>query len=228
MEAQDIQNLRAAFARASVAHLVIDMQQTYCNDIARAGLEKHTSQRLSGLVQDVATYAAHMRDKMQPVWIAHTNWLTCTGLEENPQDKTKKSCVRRMLDIFTSVARRATPAYYSAEQIAARRSARGRRELYKMPVQDHDPVVGKPSYDGFADTPLDRVLRQRGIDTVVLSGIFADQCVFETANSALDRGYKVVVLDDLTMPGIDYTGGKMGYLEDRGAVITHGRSLWNL
>ncbi len=77
------------------------------------------------------------------------------------------------------------------------------------------PVVqkgtgGEDGYSGFSvrdpqtgaeqQTALDRMLRQRGIERVVVVGIAQDVCVVETALDARRLGYATVVLADATCP----------------------------
>jgi nicotinamidase/pyrazinamidase len=58
------------------------------------------------------------------------------------------------------------------------------------------------SYSGFQDdggakTELDRILKARGIEWLVIYGIATDYCVKATAMDAIACGYKVVVIEEL-------------------------------
>jgi len=59
-----------------------------------------------------------------------------------------------------------------------------------------DIVLYKRSYSGFRDTGLDMLLRDLGVDTVVLTGIHTHICVLHTAWDAFYYGYNVVVVRD--------------------------------
>ena len=59
-----------------------------------------------------------------------------------------------------------------------------------------DVVLRKLRYDAFYGTPLDHLLRQWGVDTLVICGTVANICVHYTAASAALRGYEVVVPRD--------------------------------
>jgi nicotinamidase-related amidase len=61
-------------------------------------------------------------------------------------------------------------------------------------------VVDAGGVDGFYDGSLDRVLRIRGIDTLVLCGYGAEAAVSSTLRSANDRGYECLTLTDATAP----------------------------
>jgi nicotinamidase/pyrazinamidase len=55
--------------------------------------------------------------------------------------------------------------------------------------QDH----GSPGYSGFEGTDLERLLRDRGVDTVHVAGLALDYCVKATALDARRAGFDVVV-----------------------------------
>jgi nicotinamidase-related amidase len=53
--------------------------------------------------------------------------------------------------------------------------------------------VRKLRYDAFYDTPLEHELRDRGIDTLVVTGTVSNICVLHTAGSAALRWFRVIV-----------------------------------
>lgn len=63
--------------------------------------------------------------------------------------------------------------------------------------RDGDVVVRKTRVGAFSTTDLDRQLRERGIDTVLLGGIATSGVVLSTVREAADRDYRLVVLEDL-------------------------------
>jgi nicotinamidase-related amidase len=66
-------------------------------------------------------------------------------------------------------------------------------ELHPLP---DDTVIRKPRYDAFYGTALDHLLRQWGVETLVLCGTVANICVHYTASSAALRWYGVVIPAD--------------------------------
>ena len=55
---------------------------------------------------------------------------------------------------------------------------------------DHD------AYSGFHGTDLAKILRDKGVQRVVVCGIATDYCVRATAHDALHEGFEVLVLED--------------------------------
>ena len=71
--------------------------------------------------------------------------------------------------------------------------------LQVMPglVDDADVLVyNKKRYDSFAATELDHVLRSRGIETLLLTGVNTNSCVLATTVAANARDYTAVVVED--------------------------------
>jgi nicotinamidase-related amidase len=66
-------------------------------------------------------------------------------------------------------------------------------ELHPLP---DDTIIRKPRYDAFYGTPLDHLLRQWGVTTLVICGTVANICVHYTASSAALRWYDVVIPED--------------------------------
>jgi nicotinamidase-related amidase len=57
-------------------------------------------------------------------------------------------------------------------------------------------VIDKHSYGGFASPAFTHALQEREVGTLVLSGVETDVCVLSTALQAIDRGWRVVIVED--------------------------------
>ena len=66
-------------------------------------------------------------------------------------------------------------------------------ELY--PVAG-EPVIDKPGKGAFYQTDLELMLKNRGIDTLLVCGVTTEVCVNTTVREANDRGFRCVVLAD--------------------------------
>ena len=65
-------------------------------------------------------------------------------------------------------------------------------------VGKNDILLEKPRYGAFHGTDLDLILRNRGIDTVIITGICTNVCCETTAREANMRDYKVFFISDAT------------------------------
>lgn len=70
------------------------------------------------------------------------------------------------------------------------------RIVKELEPGERDYVLYKRSYSGFRDTGLDMLLRDLGVDTVVLTGIHTHICVLHTAWDAFYYGYNIYVVRD--------------------------------
>lgn len=57
-------------------------------------------------------------------------------------------------------------------------------------------VLDKRHYSPFSEPALPRLLAERGIDTLVMTGAETDVCVLATVLAAVDRGFRVVLASD--------------------------------
>src|SRR6184192_4725367 len=69
----------------------------------------------------------------------------------------------------------------------------------ELTPQPGDQVISKARYSGFAGTPLDAVLRSRGIQYLLMAGIASNVCVESTLRDAYFHEYWPVMIEDATM-----------------------------
>lgn len=70
-----------------------------------------------------------------------------------------------------------------------------RRELAP---RDGELVVQKQTFGAFNSVDLEPILRERGIDALVMTGITTNCCVETTARDAADRGFAVAIVAEAT------------------------------
>ena len=80
----------------------------------------------------------------------------------------------------------------------------------EIAARPHSVLIGKNLPGSFTNTNLEPWLRERGVDTVVISGYMTQMCCDTTARQAFHLGFGVEFLSDAT--------GTLAYTNDGGSV----------
>jgi nicotinamidase-related amidase len=65
-------------------------------------------------------------------------------------------------------------------------------------IDERDILLDKPRFGAFHGTDLELLLRSRGIDTIIVTGISTSVCCETTAREATVRDFHVLFVDDAT------------------------------
>jgi biuret amidohydrolase len=156
---------------ATTAMIVVDMQ----NDFVAEGAPLQSEQALA-LAEELAQTLTFCRDNgIRVVYTAHVH--------------REDGCDMGLYDDL----------YPPIEQRAALVDGSPGADIY--PVLAPAPgehVIKKHRYSGFFATDLDLILREWGVDSVVISGTTTENCCHATARDAMFRNYKVAFLADAT------------------------------
>jgi ureidoacrylate peracid hydrolase len=74
-------------------------------------------------------------------------------------------------------------------------------DFFHIRPEPADLVVDKHTFSGFFETPLDGMLRARGIQTLVLTGVATNVCVDSTLRHGFFLGYNIVLVEDCVGSG---------------------------
>ncbi|MBV8536819.1 MAG: cysteine hydrolase [Alphaproteobacteria bacterium] len=69
-------------------------------------------------------------------------------------------------------------------------------EFFEVRPHPDELVIEKHSFSGFFGTELDRLLRYRGIKTLVMTGVATNTCVESTLRDGFFLGYYIVLVED--------------------------------
>ena len=74
------------------------------------------------------------------------------------------------------------------------------KEMYnitpEVQIKDTDLRITKERSNAFWQTDLEQILKDHGVELVVIAGFAAEQCVLFTYNGAKERGFKPVILQN--------------------------------
>jgi biuret amidohydrolase len=91
------------------------------------------------------------------------------------------------------------------EQTDNRVGAPNHRILDDIAPHEGDLVVNKTTASAFASSDLDRLLRERGVEQLLLAGVSTNSCVESTGRDGADLGYECLMVDDCcSCAGADY------------------------
>ncbi len=175
---------------ARTAVVVIDMQNDFC----------HPQGWLASIGVDVGPAQAPVAPLMhllpvlraQGVPVVWVNW-------GNRPDRLNLSPA--LLHVYNSDGQSVglgddLPSAPTSHRAVLQKDAWGAALFEPLTAQPGDISVDKYRMSGFWDTPLDSILRNMRIDTVLFAGINADQCVLATLMDANFAGYDTVLLQD--------------------------------
>jgi ureidoacrylate peracid hydrolase len=85
-----------------------------------------------------------------------------------------------------------------------------------------EPIIVKHRYSGMINTGLDALLKQRGVKSLLLTGVATDTCVESTARDAYFINYYVTLIADCCGAANehDHLGALKRFERDYGSVIT--------
>ena len=91
---------------------------------------------------------------------------------------------------------------------------RGANVIDEIAPRRDEIILDKIGYSAFEGTNLEQLLRERGIKTVIMTGVVTYACVLATAFSAFDRDFDVILATDAVGSWKEDLGAKTADIVD--------------
>jgi nicotinamidase-related amidase len=167
--------------------IIVDMQNDFCHPdgwLASIGVDIAPARRP---IQPLANVLPALREAGVPViWV---NWGT------RPDRLNLSPALRHVYDptgqgpgLGDALPRTGSRILQAGSSSAA--------IVEELAVADTDIHIAKHRMSGFWDTPLDSILRNLRLDTLLFAGVNLDQCVLHTLADANFLGYDTILLED--------------------------------
>jgi nicotinamidase-related amidase len=173
------------------ALIVIDMQNDFCSSegwIASLGVDVTAARALIDPINRVT--AAARCSGVPVIWV---NW----GVRPDRLNLSPST-----LHPFNPNGRGAGLAGLVAESSRSHRLLQsggwGARIIDELAQDPQDIHVEKQRISGFWDTPLDAILRNLDLTTLLFAGVNADHCVLGTLMDANFHGFDTILIEDCT------------------------------
>jgi ureidoacrylate peracid hydrolase len=173
------------------ALIVIDMQNDFCAPdgwMASLGVDVASARALAGPIN--RSTAALRANGIPVLWV---NWgvrpdrLNLSPGTQHPFNPTGRG----------PGLGGATTGSAGTHQLLQKDSW-GARVIDELTQDAHDIHVDKHRISGFWDTPLESILRNLDVTTLLFAGINADHCVLSTLMDANFQGFDTILVEDCT------------------------------
>ncbi len=179
------QNITIDLKRSAM--IVIDMQNDFCAKngwVDHLGVDYTPDRKPIKPLQKLLPVLR--RDGVPIIWV---NWGNRPDLANMPPNQ-----IHLYKPAGTGIGLGELPPTSGAPVL--QKDSWGAAVVDELEQKDEDIKVDKHRISGFWDTPLDSILRNLGIRTVLFSGVNTDQCVLHSLTDANFLGYGCVLVED--------------------------------
>jgi nicotinamidase-related amidase len=175
---------------SKTALLIVDMQQyqageggnlpRFFRDIYGPGAEDGAVKKGREIVRVIGGLLSVFREAGAPVVYLAFGSLTDDGSDLVPYVRLWNEVSRRKTGL-PAIVPASDPGYAIMKEIAPRPG---------------EPLINKTAEGAFGASSIDHVLKQMGVQTLVVTGMYTNHCVISTCIGAADAGYRVIVPAD--------------------------------
>lgn len=172
---------------AQTAIIVIDMQNDFCHpDGWLAGIGVDVSGAKAPVAPLLRLLPALRGAHVPVIWV---NWGT------RPDRLNLSPALRHVYDGAGAARGLGDPSPRTGSPVLQEGSWSA-QTVDELPAEPGDIHVSKHRMSGFWDTPLDSILRNLRVTTVLFAGVNLDQCVLHTMADANFLGYDTLLVED--------------------------------
>lgn len=114
--------------------------------------------------------------------------------EETPCKETFEKAIEYINEISNYFRKKGLPVVIIRDVEAGGPGTDGFNCVEQLDVSENDFFVNKAFNNAFWQTDLDDMLKNEGVDCVVICGFAVEHCVLFTYNGAIERGYSAFLL----------------------------------
>lgn len=166
----------------STALVIIDMQRDFVEPGGFGEMLGNDVSHLRAAIEPIKRVLTAFRAHRLPVF--HTREGHKPDLSDLPTAKKQRGHLSCGIGDVGPMGRILVQGEYGHDII---------EELYPLP---DEPVIDKPGKGSFYATPFEALLQERGVRSLIVTGVTTEVCVHTTVREANDRGYECLVLSD--------------------------------
>jgi nicotinamidase-related amidase len=152
----------------------------------------------ASIIDEWASVKVPPAPTLKPVSVDNKTYalLVIDMVKETCNEKVRPRCV----DTIASVEKLLNEARVKGLAVVYSLGTQGKDFLDKLAPKSGEPIV-KSGADKFINTDLEKILKDKGITSLIIVGTMANGGVFHTASQAALRGFRVAIpVDGMSSP----------------------------
>lgn len=162
--------------KKNTALIIIDVINNCCAKECEIKKWNITFKKIRKMVPNLTNFIAKYREKVNNNII----FVNCTKWD-------KKHLPKNLIELYKDPK----CCYYSKDKTGFS------EKFYLLEPEKNDIIITKNTYDAFSNPKLDKVLKNKKIQYLIITGVFGEGCVDATIKNGFSKGYNFVILKDL-------------------------------